>query len=426
MSAPSLCNRLANRRLLFQSIFSIRSRSSHLARQQVRPARGRNYGTSRYGNPKHADFFEGTSRNPMDNISVDPVWAAQRAKDIRQMRYLALGLVCTIAATGITTMLYPAPAARATSTKESDGDQNRNNPGLIPRASMDAPGGKEADEFQGKPIVVIAGGQRVIAKDESNGVAVELVKTGTSTVPHFPKTITLPTSDSDGGEEEYTLLGLGIRSVSFLGMQVYVVGMYVQTSSLAALQARLVKYINPLGSALIANEKDELKNALLDSERSQQIWDQLLGEKELGLKSAFRIVPVRNTDFGHLRDGWVRGITSRTQDAQRSGDARFSDDSFRIAMKDFKDIMQGKGKAPTGSVILLMRDADGAMRLFFQNKNGKMEDFGSVKDERIARLVWLGYLGGKHVSSEPARKAIVDGIMELVERPIGSVETKVG
>ena len=46
---------------------------------------------------------------------------------------------------------------------------------------------------------------------------------------------------------------------------------------------------------------------------------------------------------------------------------------------------------------------------------------GTMKDQRISRQVWLGYVGGKNVSSEKARESIVNGILELVERPLGTV-----
>jgi len=52
---------------------------------------------------------------------------------------------------------------------------------------------------------------------------------------------------------------------------------------------------------------------------------------------------------------------------------------------------------------------------------GVKEVVGTMKDQRISRQVWLGYVGGKNVSSEKARESIVDGILELVERPLGTV-----
>ena len=60
------------------------------------------------------------------------------------------------------------------------------------------------------------------------------------------------------------------------------------------------------------------------------------------------------------------------------------------------------------------------------SKSGTMASLGEVKDERISRLVWLGYLAGGTVASDGARRSVVDGVMGLVERPIGTVETRVG
>ncbi|KAK3080717.1 hypothetical protein LTS18_013829, partial [Coniosporium uncinatum] len=164
----------------------------------------------------------------------------------------------------------------------------------LPRERADA---SEADNkmFQGKEVIVKGGGAKIVAHDGQTGEELELVPTGTSSIPHFPRTIHVASSAPSSAESasttasgarneednEYTLLGLGVRSVSFLGIQVYVVGLYVQTSSLAALQASMVRHINPLGSALIPGEKAQLRESLLDPEKSREVWDKLLksGEK---------------------------------------------------------------------------------------------------------------------------------------------------
>lgn len=109
----------------------------------------------------------------------------------------------------------------------------------------------------------------------------EIVPTGNSTVPEFPRTLVL--GDLEGKkkkeepihshtivvpngavEDEYTLVGLGTRTVSFLSIQVYVVGFYIATADIAALQNRLVKRVNPIATALVPSEKDDLRTSLLD------------------------------------------------------------------------------------------------------------------------------------------------------------------
>ncbi|KAL3471570.1 chalcone-flavanone isomerase-domain-containing protein [Aspergillus californicus] len=292
----------------------------------------------------------------------------------------------------------------------------------------------------------------------------EQVSTGTSSVPHFPSTIRLPkyqdtakSGDNIGPatgaeeEEEYQLLGLGIRTVSFLRIQVYVVGMYVAKSDISELQRRLVQTaVNPpseqsviankvgatSATSLVSTERSKLKDLLLDEEKGDDAWNAII--RQDGLKTAFRIVPTRNTDFMHLRDAFIRGISGRAQRenakvraATQAGNARpeeFQDEAFGNAVAEFKTLISGgQGKnILKGQSLLLVRTTRGELDALFQTSATESFRFmGRVSDERISRLVWLNYLAGKNVSSEPARRSVVDGVMGIVERPVGTLVTKV-
>jgi hypothetical protein len=261
---------------------------------------------------------------------------------------------------------------------------------------------------------------------------VEQIPTGTTTIPTFPKTIYLsePSSPSAPSSlsvdnQEYQLIGLGIRTVSFLGIQVYVVGLYIALPDIAILQESLIRTLDPVATTLVPGERAKLKELLLDPERSEEIWNKIL--KDGGLRTAFRIVPTRNTDFMHLRDGWVRGITAKTQKSPVvRDDPVFSDATFGQAVNSFKAIWGGGARknVPKGETLLLKRDANGSMEVWYEDKNGSLK-IGSLGDERVSRLIWLGYLGGKTVSSEGARGSIVEGCIDYVERPVGTVATQV-
>ena len=278
----------------------------------------------------------------------------------------------------------------------------------------------------------------------------ELVPTGDSTVPTFPRLLTVGTEGAaaeqvvDEGGVEYTLVGLGARTVSIFGIRVYVVGFYVATPDVAAVQARLVREISPIASTLIPSEKDELRAALLDPVRGERIWRDVLADARP--RSLFRIVPVRDTNFHHLRDGFVRAIQARSSapppaakkpQPQEGGGKEgggeevgavvdeFGDEAFGHAMRDFKALFKG-GSAAKAREMLLCRDAAGALTVTFEKApNGQRTVLGRVPDERVSRLLWLNYLAGAKVASEPARKNIVEGIMEFVERPIGTVAAQV-
>ncbi|KAL2152276.1 hypothetical protein VTH82DRAFT_5460 [Thermothelomyces myriococcoides] len=290
-----------------------------------------------------------------------------------------------------------------------------------------------------------AADRKVVIHDEEGR---EMVPTGNSTVPLFPRTLDLPaftapitspspdaTTDTAGtptittpsGTTEYTLVGLGLRTVTFLGLQVYVVGYYVATSDIAALQNALTKRINPIATTLVPGEREQLRSTLLDPAEGERTWDELLGAG-VPARSAFRIVPVRDTDFHHLRDGFVRAVQAR------ASPQTMADESFGEAMRQFRAVFN-RGSVPKRKELLLVRDETGRLSITYDGGANKKQKEGSqsagrqligvVEDERLSRALWLNYLAGKKVASEPARQNIVDGIMDFVERPVGTVASQV-
>jgi len=140
------------------------------------------------------------------------------------------------------------------------------------------------------------------------------------------------------------------------------------------------------------------------------------------MRTLIRIVPTRNTDFHHLRDAWVRQITARSQTPVNK--VEYAEESFGVALAEFKKLLN-RGTVPKGKELLLSRDRKGRLAISYDDGKLGAQRLGMVEDERISRAVWLNYLAGKTVASEAARKNIVDGVMEFVERPVGTVATQV-
>lgn len=313
---------------------------------------------------------------------------------------------------------------------------------------QDATGGKQKQGSRSgtqldsalSPSDPLNDGNRKVVKHDEDGR--EIVPTGNSTVPEFPRTIDVPdftktdlqqsTKDANtlpsvtsptlvippsiNSETEYTLVGLGTRSVSFLGINVYVLGYYIATADIAELQNQLIKRINPIASTLVSTEKEELRSKLLDVVESEQIWEELL-KSGVPARSCVRVIPVRDTDFPHLRDGFVRAIQARTGKAK--------DEQFGEAMKEFKRIFN-RGKVLKRKELLLLRDKNGKLTMAYDDgKSTGRILLGTVDDERVSRALWMNYLGGKNVASQEAQKSIVNGIVEFVERPVGTVATQV-
>jgi Chalcone isomerase like len=326
--------------------------------------------------------------------------AAERAKAVRRMKISFVGIViCAACMFGVVSQ-YSDQIPESTKQERQKQQPSPN-----------------VTRFDAPPSIAGVSPDTSIGGDD-----VEQVPTGTSTIPTFPKTIHLSSvSDSPASDEqEYQLIGLGIRTVSFLSIQVYIVGLYI-----AALQERLMRVLDPVATTLVPGERSQLKDILLDPERGEEIWNTIL--KDCHLRTAIRIVPTRNTDLQHLRDGFVRGITARTKHLDAIKAESFSDEAFGAAVAQFKAIWGGGARKSVrkGETLLMTRDAKGRMAAWVEDQRGNSIRLGAVEDERVSRLIWLGYLGGKTVSSEGARQSVVDGVMEFVERPVGTVATQV-
>ena len=169
-----------------------------------------------------------------------------------------------------------------------------------------------------------------------------------------------------------------------------------------------------------------MREKLLDKNQGEDLWNEIIRDGQL--RTAFRIVPTRATDFMHLRDGFVRGVTARSAHfASNRQDLSFQDESFGKALNDFKAVFGGtaRRKLPKGEVLILSRDSRGTMGVYSEDNTGSRVHMGEVADERIGRLLALNYLAGAQVSSEPLRQSVIDGVLEFVERPVGTVATQV-
>jgi len=147
------------------------------------------------------------------------------------------------------------------------------------------------------------------------------------------------------------------------------------------------------------------------------MWNEVLQENKF--RTVIRVVPTRNTDFGHLRDAWVRAITAKSRTMEGC-----SDESFGVALSKLKALFS-KGSVPQKKELLLARNRDGALVVWYDDGKRGATRLGEVQDERISRVFLMHYLAGKTVASETARHGVVDSLMEYVERPVGTVAAQV-
>lgn len=99
-------------------------------------------------------------------------------------------------------------------------------------------------------------------------------------------------------------------------------------------------------------------------------------------------MPVRNTDFGHLRDGLTRTLLNRQKAARRSGELTPEDDErLSASMQTFKGIFPA-GSVPKGQNLTLVRSADGYLHIEYEGRV-----LGHVHDRWIADNLMQAYFG---------------------------------
>lgn len=134
-----------------------------------------------------------------------------------------------------------------------------------------------------------------------------------STNLRLPRQIANPISYTSAGDP-FELVASGVRTVSFLSIQVYVASLYIPTTHMQ----RLLSTAEPSSSV-----QDLLKSAL-----------------EQGVPMVLRVTPTRNTDFAHLRDGFARAIQSRLKYARKEPTPPTQDQEEALALSTqaFKEL----------------------------------------------------------------------------------------
>ncbi|KAK1922431.1 chalcone-flavanone isomerase-domain-containing protein [Papiliotrema laurentii] len=197
------------------------------------------------------------------------------------------------------------------------------------------------------------------------------------------------------------LVGLGVRTVSFLRVKVYSVGFYLEEAQTRYLKEipgwdkfAVEQFLAPESSGEGAGPSGEtLVRNLLDRPVS----------------CAVRIVPVRNTDFGHLRDGFTRAIAARQKIARSAGQLTDADEE-RIAQstQTLKALFPAQS-VPKGKALTLLRRPDGALTIEYEGKI-----LGQVNDSWVSRELMLAYFADKDAISPKLKEDVAEGFQGFI------------
>ncbi|KAJ8660300.1 hypothetical protein O0I10_003757 [Lichtheimia ornata] len=234
-------------------------------------------------------------------------------------------------------------------------------------------------------FVATTGGYLTWKNTMHNPVLAEAKYAGTveepSTKLSFP--INLQT-DSDWKR----LVGLGPRTVSFLGINVYVLGLYMRSQDIGMLKT------------LKGWEQFDKEEFL-----SKETMAMTLLEQPMDV--TIRIVPARGTNMQHLRDGFTRSLLQRMRDQSHD----MSEEKEREVMKAIQEF---KSQFPLSNVkkgteFVFTKTRDGGLKMEYEGK-----DLGTVNNAWLAKNFVMGYLNPTTPASEVARQDIAKGFDTLL------------
>jgi hypothetical protein len=204
-------------------------------------------------------------------------------------------------------------------------------------------------------------------------------------VDNFPEKIRVPGRSTS---DQFRLVAWGVRTVSFLGIKVYNVALYIPESQVPVLPSYAQSNIDG------------------------DPWAPLIRIYECPM--LLRIIPVRNTDYAHLRDGFVRSTLSRMKmEGEDEERVKTRDDAVTL----FKGLFP-RQKMKKGEVLSIIKLGP-ELRMY---AGGNMEeDLGSVRNDDLARGLLSAYLVGDNVVSPDLKKNLTKRLKEIADAPLKEI-----
>jgi len=190
-------------------------------------------------------------------------------------------------------------------------------------------------------------------------------------------------------ETTKTLVGIGLRRISFLKVGVYVIGLYMSESDVKSLKN-------------VDSWKAYDKNAFI---REETLVNELLSQP---VDITVRIEPIRTTNGAHLRDGFTRSLLQRMRDQSKD----LSEDDEReilVAIKDFKSRFPHSVVKP-GSAFLFTKLRDGRLKMEFEG-----EDLGVINSKWLAVNFLMTYLTSDKPVSPAAKESFASGFKAMLQ-----------
>lgn len=220
------------------------------------------------------------------------------------------------------------------------------------------------------------------------------------------------------GKTEFSLIGYGVRKVTFIRFKVYALGIYIANEDIP----KVAKVFDSpyLSSAFVdvydrnLSHQGNLNIALNDPKTSDILINNLL---EADVRFLIRIAPLKDTDFNHLRDGFIKSAV-RNAYIKSEYPEKLSE-GIELLRAVFKN---KKSKCPKNHLFFVETDEEGNPTFTYQDlgknpKLGKVKEtitLGTVQNSVVSKAFLLNYFAAKNPIAKDARDKAIDEFIRLV------------
>ena len=206
----------------------------------------------------------------------------------------------------------------------------------------------------------------------------------------------------------YSLLGLGVRSVIVESFKVYGLGIYIADDDRKLVPMILNSFF--LKKTFIdldesKTHKENVKLALDDPEKSVILARNLL---DGGVRMTAKFTPIKNTNLTFVREGIIKTILNHPEAEANKEILEKGIDELRVAFNK-------KGSFLKDDDLLMELNADGSLQMTYINsKNGDIYKMDLVKEPAVGRFLFSQYMSGPKPLSVECKNEITKSIVDLV------------
>ncbi|WWC91362.1 uncharacterized protein L201_006305 [Kwoniella dendrophila CBS 6074] len=204
-----------------------------------------------------------------------------------------------------------------------------------------------------------------------------------------------------------SLVGLGVRKVSFLRVKVYSAGFYLDEAVTKDLH-NIIGWHNFTAQHLLTPPTTSPSDPLNAPQLSGEELMKNLFDRPVAV--AVRIVPNRNTDFGHLRDAFTRALQARQKLARSKGELTDADEQrITQSIQTLKSFFPAQ-TVQKGKQVVLLRPREGGLIVEFEG-----QVLGRLNDAWVGKQLMLTYFADKEVVSEKLKEDVAKGLEGFIK-----------